>query len=97
MTPDWWGIGKIVLAVICTLGFAWFMLIKFVEKVFKGCDSRSLRQINDEINRQVEQSEMPGDVTSGEVKYDPGLPDTPYKLEPESLGQWRKKWGIGEK
>jgi len=60
MTPDWWGVGKVVLAVVCTLAFAWFMLIRFVEKVFRGCDNKTLKQINDEINQQVEQSEMPG-------------------------------------
>jgi len=81
MTPDWWGVGKVVLAVVLTLAFSWFMLIRFVEKVFKGCDNKSLKQINDEINDQVEQSETPG----------------VDKLEPESPKQWRKKWGLGEK
>lgn len=91
MTWEWSGILKVVFAAIGICGFVYFLLMKFVDFTLKGYDldamlkrDLTVKQQNDEISRQVEESETPA---------------CPSKLEPESPKQFRKKWnwGIGEK
>jgi len=83
MTPDWWRVLWVVLTVVGTLIFLGVMLVVFVGRFSKWIDLDStLKQQNDDINAQVEQSEMPGT----------------NKLEPgESPKKWRKRWGLGDK
>ena len=58
-----------------------FILVAGVYLAIKIQLAVEKRDREDEINRQVNQSEMPGT----------------NKLEPESLEQFRDKWGLGKK
>jgi len=83
MTPDWWQVLWVGLTVMGTLVFAGFIFSIFIGRFAKWIDlDKTLKQQNDDIGRQAEQSEMPG-----AKKMDPG----------ESPKQWRKRWGLGDK
>ncbi len=95
MTTGWdylW----LFLAIIVTLGFAGFMLMKFVGVFARWVDlNKTLKHQNDEINRQWDESETPGNY-----KIEAGYgADADDPKEPETMKEWRKKWnwGIGEK
>jgi len=65
---SWGELIKVIFAVIGVMVLAYYIILKLVDWILNGYDldailkrDLTLKKQNDEISRQVEQSEMPGD------------------------------------